>query len=210
MTSQVSGTPADISPDAEQALVGLVVRGMVRGEVSAEVQQLVDAGLATTRGPVTSPSREGTQRAAAALRLPDDDEATRTIRSLYEAFLPLNRSLREVCTAWQCRPDGSVNDHVDASYDAHVRDQLDDIHSGIRRLLRRLSTAAPSLAHYSDELEGALEKLDAGDPSMLTSPLSPSYHTVWMWLHQELLLMLGISRADDEALEEQLVSGRAG
>ena len=35
-----------------------------------------------------------------------------------------------------------------------------------------------------------------------------SYHTVWMQLHQELILMLGLTRADDEAREERLVSGR--
>jgi hypothetical protein len=42
---------------------------------------------------------------------------------------------------------------------------------------------------------------------MLTAPLSASYHTVWMWLHQELLIRLGIDRAEDERLEEALVNG---
>ena len=37
-----------------------------------------------------------------------------------------------------------------------------------------------------------------------------SYHTVWMHLHQELILTLGLTRAEDEAREERLVSGRTG
>ena len=37
-----------------------------------------------------------------------------------------------------------------------------------------------------------------------------SYHTVWMHLHQELILMLGLTRAEDEAREERLVGGRTG
>ena len=46
--------------------------------------------------------------------------------------------------------------------------------------------------------------------SWLASPLMDSYHTVWMHLHQQLILMLGLTRAEDEAREERLVSGQAG
>jgi hypothetical protein len=52
--------------------------------------------------------------------------------------------------------------------------------------------------------------LDEGDNAWLASPLIDSYHTVWMHLHQELLLTIGMSRQEDEALEEQLVSGNHG
>ena len=55
-----------------------------------------------------------------------------------------------------------------------------------------------------------MAKLDDGDNAWLASPLLDSYHTVWMHLHQELILSLGLTRAEDEALEEQLVSGVAG
>ena len=57
--------------------------------------------------------------------------------------------------------------------------------------------------------EGALAKLDDGDDAWLASPLIDSYHTVWMHLHQELILMLGLSRAEDEAREERLVGSVA-
>ena len=57
-------------------------------------------------------------------------------------------------------------------------------------------------------LQEALDKFDDGESNWLASPLIDSYHTVWMHLHQELILMLGLTRADDEAREERLVSGR--
>jgi hypothetical protein len=120
----------------------------------------------------------------------------------------VNHELREVCSAWQLRPDGSPNDHADATYDASIRDRLDDVDDAIGRILRRMAEAQPRLGHYRTDLTAALEKLDDGDPSALTSPLSHSYHTVWMHLHQELLLLLGISRAEDERLEAELVRGQ--
>ena len=89
-----------------------------------------------------------------------------------------------------------------------MRDRLDAIDTAIGKILRRLSAVEPSLGHYRDELTAALAKFDGGDGSALTSPLSASYHTVWMWLHQQLLLMLGISRAEDEKLEEELVAAK--
>ena len=81
-------------------------------------------------------------------------------------------------------------------------------HKVIGRLIRRMSETLPGLAHYRDDLTASLEKFDDGDGSALTSPLSDSYHTVWMRLHQELLLLLGISRAEDERLEAELVAGQ--
>jgi hypothetical protein len=59
-------------------------------------------------------------------------------------------------------------------------------------------------------LQAALDKFDGGENNWLASPLIDSYHTVWMHLHQQLILMLGLTRAEDEAREERLVSGRAG
>jgi hypothetical protein len=63
---------------------------------------------------------------------------------------------------------------------------------------------------YRPRLTEALEKLDDGDDSWLASPLIDSYHTVWMHLHQELLLTIGMTRKEDEELEERLVSGSGG
>jgi hypothetical protein len=197
-----------LDESTREALVALVVQGMYRGALSPAQQGLVDAGLAMAKGPLIMPTPEGTAAAQELLRLPAGGDEEKALRPLFEKFLPVNHELREVCSAWQLRPDGSPNDHADATYDASIRDRLDDVDDAIGRILRRMAEAQPRLGHYRTDLTAALEKLDDGDPSALTSPLSHSYHTVWMHLHQELLLLLGISRAEDERLEAELVRGQ--
>ena len=193
--------------DSAEALVDLVVRGMYRGELSSAQHELVAAGFALAKGPLIMPTPAGSAAAGQLVRLDADSQEERRIRALFEVFLPINRQLRDLCTAWQTRPDGTPNDHTDPAYEAQVRDELDDIHTAVARVLRRLTQCDTRFEHYTPELAEALDKLDAGDGSWLASPLKPSYHTVWMRLHQELLLLLGITRAEDEALEHQLVAG---
>lgn len=195
---------------AERALVTLVIRGMVRDAPDAATEDLVGRGYAMIKGPITMPTPDGTAAAGDLLRLPADSEVRPELDKLFDGFLPINRRLREVCSAWQSRSDGTPNDHTDAAYDDAVRDRLDEVHSAIGPILRRLTASAPSIAGYRARLQEALDKFDDGESSWLASPLMNSYHTVWMQLHQELILTLGITRADDEAREERLVSGRAG
>lgn len=194
----------------EQALVSLVVRGMVRGAHDPTTGDLVDRGWAMIKGPITMPTPEGTAAAGELLRLPSGSDVRPEFDNLFDAFLPINRRLRDVCSAWQSRADGTPNDHTDAAYDDSVRDRLDDVHSAIGPVLRRLAALAPRFAGYRARLQGALDKFDDGEWGWLASPLMDSYHTVWMHLHQELILTLGLTRAEDEAREERLVSGRIG
>ena len=63
---------------------------------------------------------------------------------------------------------------------------------------------------YEAEFENAMAKLDEGDNAWFASPILDSYHSVWMHLHQDLILTLGLTRAEDEALEEKLVAGNLG
>lgn len=199
---------AHLDDPTRQALLELSIRGMHRGTPTPEHQRLVDAGLAMIKGPIVMLLQSGKDAAAAQTRLPAGGEEEKALRPLFEKFLPINHELRDICTAWQLRPDGNPNDHDDAAYDAGVRDRLDDVDEAVGRLLRRMATVQPRLGHYREELTAALQKLDDGDNSALTSPLSASYHTVWMWLHQELLLLLGISRDEDAKLEAELVGSQ--
>ena len=203
-------TPESTAPSdpIEQALISLVIRGMMRGAPDEVTAQLIERGLAMTKGPITMPTPEGTATAAALLRLPSGSPQEQDLDKLFDGFLPINRRLRDVCSAWQTRPDGTPNDHSDGAYDDTVRDRLDDVHSAIGPVLRRMTAVQPRLAGYRPRLQEALDKFDEGESNWLASPLMDSYHTVWMHLHQELILMLGLTRADDEAREERLVSGR--
>jgi hypothetical protein len=195
---------------AQQALVSLVVRGMVRGAPDDALNELVERGYALVKGPIIMPTPEGTAAAGELLRIASGSAEEGELNKLFDAFLPINRRLRDVCSAWQTRPDGTVNDHNDASYDDAVRERLDDVHSSIGPVLRRLGGVDESLSGYRPRLQAALDRFDHGENNWLASPLIDSYHTVWMHLHQQLILMLGLTRAEDEAREERLVSGHAG
>jgi hypothetical protein len=192
----------------QQALISLVIRGMARGAPDEATAALAEQGLAMIKGPITMPTPDGTAAAAVLLRLPPGDPQERDLDKLFDGFLPINRRLRDVCSAWQTRPDGMPNDHSDGAYDDTVRDRLDEVHSAIGSVLRRMAAVEPRLAGYRPRLQDALDKFDDGESAWLASPLMDSYHTVWMQLHQELILMLGLTRAADEAREERLVSGR--
>lgn len=198
---------ADLTYAQRDALVALVVRGMARGEATAEQQQLADAGLLLIKGPVIMPTPAGTEAAGSVLVLAADAPERERLMATFHRFLPVNRQLRDLCTAWQVRPDGSPNDHSDDSYDADIRDRLDDIDDAVGPLIKRFGEDVPRLGVYRPRLTTALEKLDEGDNAWLASPLIDSYHTVWMHLHQELLLTIGMSRKEDEELEERLVAG---
>jgi hypothetical protein len=205
MAAPDSTAPSD---SAQQALITLVIRGMVRGAPDEATAQLVQQGLAMSKGPITMPTPEGTAAAAGLLRLRPGSQEETELDKLFDGFLPVNRRLRDVCSAWQTRPDGTPNDHSDGGYDDATRDRLDEVHSAIGPVLRRMAGVQPRLAGYRPRLQDALDKFDEGESNWLASPLMDSYHTVWMQLHQELILMLGLTRADDEAREERLVGGR--
>jgi len=197
-----------VLPDNERdALIAMVVRGMARGEASTEQQSLAEQGLILVKGPIMMPTPAGTEVVSGLLRLPDDAPQRAHIMDTFQKFLPVNRRLRDLCTAWQVRPDGSVNDHTDDGYDADIRDRLEDIDSAVGPLIKRFAEDLPRVSVYRPRLTTALEKFDDGDDAWLASPVLDSYHTVWMHLHQELLLSIGMSRKEDEELEERLVSG---
>lgn len=196
-----------VTEEQRDALVGIVIRGMARGEADATMQSLADAGLVLIKGPIMMPTPAGTEWVGGQLRLADDAPERERIMATFHRFLPINRQLRDLCTAWQVRPDGSVNDHSDEAYDAEIRDRLDDIDESVAPLLSRFAEDIPRLGGYRERLSAALDNLDDGDDAWLASPLIDSYHTVWMHLHQELLLTIGMTRQEDEALEERLVAG---
>jgi hypothetical protein len=198
---------ADLTDPQRDALVALVVRGMARGEASPEQQELADQGLLLIKGPIIMPTPAGTSAAGEQLVLASDAPERERLMATFHRFLPVNRQLRDLCTAWQVRPDGTPNDHSDDAYDAEIRDRLDDIDDAIGPLVKRFGEDVPRLSVYRPRLTTALENLDEGDNAWLASPLIDSYHTVWMHLHQELLLTIGMSRKEDEELEERLVSG---
>jgi hypothetical protein len=53
-------------------------------------------------------------------------------------------------------------------------------------------------ASYRSRLRAARALVDDGQFEWVTSPRCDSYHTVWMQLHEDLLLALGADRSSEE------------
>jgi hypothetical protein len=118
----------------------------------------------------------------------------------YAQFLARNRELKEICTAWQMRTlaDGStvINDHGDASYDRDIIARLTTHDRHCEPMFDHLSAGLSRFRDYQDRLDATLDRLASGDASAFATPMSASYHCVWMELHQDLLLTLGRERDD--------------
>jgi len=127
---------------------------------------------------------------------PGSDEETAAAHA-YEAFVPLNREVLQLCTDWQVRPGGALNDHGDATYDWSVIDRLQALDDRTGPVLRRLGDEVTRFGPYRDRLHAARRRVVDGEHDWLTSPRVDSYHTVWMELHEDLLAALGRERERD-------------
>lgn len=181
----------------------LKLRGLVPFEDSPVITELVESGLARQRGAFLALTPEGRAAVEAASRLADSSEEHAVAQIAYDAFIPVNAAFLEVCAAWQLKPTGDPNEHDDPAYDWEVRESLDGIHERVAAVLRRVVGQVPRFASYVTELEAALEKLDAGANEWFASPRIDSYHTVWMHLHEEFRLALGISAGAELAGESE-------
>jgi hypothetical protein len=165
-----------------------------------EQQGLVRFRDGRVSGWLLTPSGNETHGSQLAAGLPDGP-ARDEVASGYEAFLAHNRELKQICTDWQLRAasDGTtaVNDHRDHAYDSTVVDRLDGHHASCGPMFDRLGEGLSRLGGYRPRLGAALQRLRAGDSAAFATPMSASYHCVWMELHQDLLLTLGRER--DEA-----------
>jgi hypothetical protein len=125
-------------------------------------------------------------------------ETEADLRVAYERFLPLNADLLRICHDWQVRPEGVANDHQDIEYDWVVIDRLRALHDRTSPVTRTMARAVERFAPYRTRLRHALERVEEGDADWLTSPRLDSYHTVWMLLHEDLLLALGLDRSSED------------
>ncbi len=174
--------------------------GLGEPEVTDALEALSIAGLAAHReGAIGGWHLTPAGRAEHATALAADVSGSGTrpqVEAGYEHFADLDRAVKVVCTAWQVRDlaAGVVNDHSDADYDAAVVGQLTTIHANAGDVLDSLAGAMARFGPYRRRLGAAYERVRAGDRDALTKPLSGSYHDVWMELHEDLLLTLGMER----------------
>lgn len=116
---------------------------------------------------------------------------------IYQAFTEHNAELKAIITDWQTRGPDQPNDHVDEAYDRAVLGRLQDLHARVVPLLDEIVTAAPRLSHYRTRLGYAADAVAAGDQSFVSKPMLDSYHTVWFELHEDLIGLAGLTRAEE-------------
>jgi hypothetical protein len=175
--------------------------GPSQAYVDALLQAAADAGhivYKEGRAAGWSLTAEG-REAHAELVSADRDRcgAIELVRAAYEQFLGFNQELIGVCTNWQVRPGGEMNDHSDASYDEGVIASLVGIDERVQPVCAQLGEAMERFGSYGARLGEALDKIRAGETQWFTSPMIDSYHTIWFELHEDLLQTLGIDRAKE-------------
>ena len=127
-----------------------------------------------------------------------DEGALARLRNPYGPFLDINRRFKQLCAEWQVR-DGVPNDHLDEVYDADVIDRLVALHEDAHHVIDAFTGAVARFGLYSPRLARACERTAAGDVKMFTGAMCGSYHDVWMELHEDLMLVLGIDRTQEES-----------
>jgi hypothetical protein len=165
----------------------------------AHVETLVAHGYAVRRRTVIAITAEGRVVHATWARCAPGSPAESTLRTAYERFLPLNRELLQVCNDWQVRAGNVVNDHLDVEYDWAVIDRLRALHERASPVTRSMATTITRFSQHRERLRAAVRQVEAGATEWFTSPRIDSYHTVWMQLHEDLLLALGVERASEAA-----------
>lgn len=111
-------------------------------------------------------------------------------------FLKLNTEFKELCSKWQ-KKDGAINDHSDISYDQVQCDSLKLLAERTKPVLEQLSEALPRLARYNYRLQSAALRPAAGETKMFTGVMCGSFHDILMELHEVLILLQGINRAEE-------------
>ena len=176
-----------------------VASGIPQDDAEDRLSAFVTDGWATQRTgrlegfTLTSEGTDALDKALVAEGLRGDDE----LSDAYDRFLLVNQRVLRVCSDWQVRREGGVeepNDHSDPAYDAGVIDKLVELNGSARTCLDRMVQRAPRYGVYRGRLDDCVERLLAGDTRAFTAPLAESYHTVWFELHQDLLLTLGLER----------------
>jgi hypothetical protein len=121
----------------------------------------------------------------------------------YEEFSQLNGTFKELCTRWQLKgsdsPSPVPNDHSDAAYDLAVIEDLALLDANAAAVLERMGGSLSRVERYRQRLAEALDAFKQGDRDKFTKPLYESYHDIWMELHQDLILTLGLQRTAADA-----------
>ncbi len=174
--------------------------GLGVAELEPMIGELTGQGFceeARGRLKLTKPGRAELDERLTAERTGVDQDA---LKAAYHEFDTHNSTFKQLVTDWQLKDGGATpNDHTDAAYDGAIVDRLGELDSDFAPLLTRIVSIAPRLEPYPARFAGALAKVQAGEHTWLARPMIDSYHTVWFELHEDLIGLAGLSRADEAA-----------
>jgi hypothetical protein len=162
------------------------LRGVVAVGDDPRAAELVARGFVveSARGVRVTPA--GRELHTSWARLLEGSDEEQAVQRAYARFLPLNRELLRICHEWQLKPgDWSVLDRARA-----LDERIGPLVNGVSKRVVRFTT-------YRPQLRAALVHIDEGANEWMTSPRCDSYHTVWMRLHEDLLLALGTERSSE-------------
>jgi hypothetical protein len=164
-------------------------------QVATTIEQLTQAGL-LERGKALKLSPHGREWLGGLLAKERTAVDQEVIGAGYNEFRGVNADFKALVSDWQLK-NGELNTHDDAAYDAAVLGRLDEVHQRVMPIIATIEIEVPRIASYAAKLEVALGKVKAGDVVWLTRPIIDSYHTVWFELHEELILVAGLTREDE-------------
>ncbi len=163
--------------------------------VATTIANLSDAGLVIA-GKTLRLSPEGRPRLTDLLNEERSKIDQAAIAAIYEDFRGVNAEFKALVSDWQLK-DGEPNSHEDSDYDTAVLARLDAVHERALPIVAAAAAQVPRLDAYAEKLSAAMSKLKAGDTMWFTRPIIDSYHTVWFELHEELMLVAGLTREDE-------------
>jgi pyruvate,orthophosphate dikinase len=209
--STVPLAPRKVTPD--DCLQAVAIKGLAQiggvaeavrtspDEIRPILDQLEIDGLATTVAGAYRLTDAGSARADALRAAEQAAWGVDLAAAALDAFLDLDRRMKETVTAWQLRDVAGqiVNDHSDAAYDRSVLDRLSSLHADATAWLAGVESGCPRLAGYRLRLGRAIEEALGGDVRYVASPRVDSYHGIWFELHEDLIRLAGRSREDEVA-----------
>jgi acyl-CoA synthetase (AMP-forming)/AMP-acid ligase II len=199
-------------PDMHLVLHGLAIKKHASAQAVAKLVDLsaerVQAALAEAlkRGRVAE--AQGRYLLTPTARMALDGEYSKHYDGLrksadfvaaYEGFERINVELKQLITDWQTVDIAGQrvpNDHANPAHDQRIIDRLGALHERADKLFAALSAGLPRLRIYRDQLLSALEQAEDGAIEWVSDARIDSYHTVWFELHEELLRLMGRTRAE--------------
>lgn len=182
--------------------------GVAPQAAEAVVEELLSAGLVTTRPPhFVGLTESGSARSAELLEVDRGVFGPLHARRALDEFQALDTRAKSTVTDWQLRPVGGElvpNDHSDAAWDEAVFERLAMLFDEVNDWLGEPARSLPRLQRYRARLARALDAARGGDGRYVASPRVDSFHGVWFELHEDLIRLANRTR------REEVGAGRAG